>query len=156
MNLINQNMKYTNQTIPIKIVGIKMRTDNNKASEEIPPHWQKFFSEGIADKIPNKISKTIYGIYTDFENEGEDNKGIYSFIIGVEVKNFDNVPDGLDFVIIPKSAYQVFPVGNNPEQIGEKWQEIWKHDFEKPRIFLAEFEKYYEDGNIDIFIGVKS
>ncbi|MFC1659819.1 GyrI-like domain-containing protein [Pseudomonadota bacterium] len=149
-------MKYTKQTKPIKIVGIKMRTDNNKAFEEIPPHWQRFFSEGISDKILNKISKDIYGVYTDFENEGKNNEGIYSFIVGMEVEDFDNIPDGLDAVIIPESTYQVFSVGNKPEQVGKKWQEIWEYDFEKPKTFLLEFEKYYEDGNIDIFIGVKS
>ena len=149
-------MKYIEQAKSIKIVGIKMRTGNDKAAEEIPPHWQKLFSQRIADKITDKISKDIYGIYTDFENEGENNKGIYSFIIGIEVENFDNIPEGLESVVLPKSTYQVFPAGNKPEQIGEKWHEIWKYDFEKPRTFLAEFEKYYEDGNIDIFIGVKS
>ena len=149
-------MKYIEQTTPIKIVGIKIRTGNDNAFEEIPPHWQKFFSEGVIDKIPNKISKDIYGIYTDFENEGENNKGIYSFIIGVEVEDFDNVPEGLNSTILPKSTYQTFSAGNKSEKIGERWQEIWKHDFTKPRTFLAEFEKYYTDGNIDIFIGVKS
>lgn len=149
-------MKYIKQTKPIQIIGVKIRTDNKKAFEEIPPHWQKFFAESIADKIPNKVSRDIYGIYTDFENEGENNNGTYSFIIGIEVSDLSNVPDGLESVIIPQSKYQIFPAGNKPEQIGEKWKEIWNYDFKSPRTFLAEFEKYYENGNIDIFIGVKS
>ena len=47
-------MQYIKQTKSINIIGIKTRTGNDKASEEIPPHWEKFFSEGIADKIPMK------------------------------------------------------------------------------------------------------
>lgn len=148
-------MKYIEQTKPIKILGIKIKTDNEKGCEEIVPQWEKFFSEGILDKIPNKISKEMYGIYTDFEHEGLNNNGTYSFIIGVEVADFNNLPQGLDAIIIPTSTYQVFASGDKPNQIGEKWREIWQYDFEKPRTFVTEFEKYYEDGNIDIFIGVK-
>ena len=149
-------MKYINQTKALKIIGLKTKTGGEKAFQDIPPHWQKFFSEKIIDKIPNKISKDIYGIYTDFENEGKNNKGIYSFIIGAEVFDFKNIPEGLDKVIIPKSEYEVFSGGNNPEQIGEKWREIWEYNFKKQKTYILEYEKYYEDGNIDIFIGVKS
>ena len=42
-----------------------------------------------------------------------------------------------------------------PEKIGEKWQEIWAHQFEKKRAFLSEDEHYKESGEIDIYIGVK-
>ena len=73
----------------------------------------------------------------------------------MEVDSFDNIPEGLESVTLPKSTYQIFPAGNDLEQIGEKWREIWRHDFTKPRTFLAEFEKYYEDGNADIFIWVR-
>lgn len=149
-------MKYTNQTQAIKIVGLKTKTGGEKAFQDIPVHWEKFFSEKIIDTIPNKISKDIYGIYTDFENEGENNKGSYSFVIGVEVSDFDNISEGLEKIIIPESEYQVFPAGNKPEQIGEKWREIWEYDFKKQKTYFLEYEKYYENGNIDIFIGIKS
>ena len=132
-----------------------MKTDNNRASKEIPPHWKKFFTEGIIDKITNKVSNDIYCIYTNYENEGQNNKGIYSYIIGIEVKSFDDVPENLDSVIIPKSTYQIFPSENKPEKIEKKWLEIWQYDFAKARTFLLEFEKYYENGKLDICIGVK-
>lgn len=142
----------------INIVGIEIKTNNKEAFKTIPLHWNKFFSEQISQKIQNTISNDIYGIYTNFENKGINADGQYSFIIGMKVLNFDNISNNqnnLVKIIIPKSNYQVFGNINKPEQIGEKWQEIWQHNFENQRTFLLEFEKYYDNGKIDIFIGIK-
>lgn len=150
--------KYTEISEPIKIIGIQIKTtnDNCVAFKEIPLHWEKFFSEAVLDKIPNKTSKEIYGVYTNFENEGKNNEGEYSFTIGAPVNSLDVIPDGFESVVIPNSSYQVFSSENGqPEKIGEKWQEIWKHDFQRTRTHFLEFEKYSENNDIDIFIGVR-
>lgn len=64
------------------IVGISARTNNAQeiaGKGIIPQQWQKFFKEGILEKIPNKASPTIYAVYTDYES---DRNGEYTFLIG--------------------------------------------------------------------------
>jgi predicted transcriptional regulator YdeE len=150
-------MKIISQDKSINIIGVEIRTtnDNGIAFKDIPLHWQKFFEESILDQIPNKVSPDVYGIYTNFKNEGINNEGTYSFIIGAQVKTLDHKPTQFVSTVIPKSKYQIFPVkAGHPEKVGEKWQEIWGLTFEQTRTFKTEFELYKETGEIEIFIGI--
>ncbi len=148
-------MQNFNQDKPIKIVGIELRTSNSEAMQTIPPFWGKFYQEGILAQIPNKISNDIYAVYTNFENEGKNNEGVYSLIIGAEVKNIDEIPVGFTSAVISPSQRAVFEVEKgHPEKVGEKWVEIWNHaDLNKT--YLADYELYKESGEIEIFIGIK-
>ncbi len=68
------------------VIGIQVRTSNAKemtGGGAIPKQWAKFFKEGIADKIPNKVDSTIYAVYTDYAS---DRNGEYDFIIGMKVR----------------------------------------------------------------------
>ncbi len=155
-NTISQGekMETINQTEPIYVVGIELKTSNDKAFKEIPLHWQKFYQESILDKIPNKVSHDVYAVYTNFQNEGKNNEGVYSFIIGSQVKNLDQVPPTFVATTIPKSNRQVFKVpAGHPEKVGEKWQEIWNTNIKKT--YIADYERYQESGDISIFIGIK-
>jgi len=157
-------MQKTTKLGPINIIGIELKTtnDNGIAFKEIPPFWQKFYQENIIGKISNKLSNDVYAIYTNFENEGINNKGIYSLIIGCPVSDLNNVPENLVSFVIPPSDYAVFDVEKGkPDKVGEKWQEIWKlseedKDFDKKRSYIAEFEHYKSSGEINIYIGLKS
>lgn len=154
-------MKTTNFG-PLKIIGIELRTtnDNGKAFTEIPSFWQKFYQEGIIEKIPNKSSGEVYAIYTNFENEGKNNKGMYSLIIGCPVNNISDIPEGFISVIIPESKYAIFESDiGAPEKIGETWQKIWKisdedKQFDAKRTYVSEFEQYKPSGKITIYIGI--
>ena len=139
-----------------RIVGVLLTTtnDNNKAFKDIPPFWQQFFENKVLERIPQKVSDDIYAVYTCFENEGKNNEGQYSLIIGAEVSSIDSLPNEFVSTIIPSGRYQVFET-EKPEKVGEKWQEIWGHTFEKQRTFYAEFEHYKASGEIDIYIGVE-
>ena len=136
----------------IMIVGIELRTSNNEAMETIPPFWGKFFAEGIQEKINGKVSNDVYAVYTNFENEGINNEGVYSMFIGVEVENFDDVPEGLVTTTIKKQNRLVFQVEDGkPENVGATWHKIWGEVAEKT--FIAEYEHYHKNG-IDIYIGI--
>ena len=68
------------------IIGIQVRTSNAKETTgqgDIPKQWSKFYKEGIADKIPNKLDSTIYAVYTNYAS---DYNGAYDFIIGMKVE----------------------------------------------------------------------
>ncbi len=143
-------------TESIKVVGLLVRTNNMQAIQIIPALWQKFYSESMPEKITNKASDSVYALYTDFENEGIDNKGQYSFLIGMEVKDFSDIPDGLSKAVIPSSNYYQFDIERGkPEKVFEKWKEIWDMtDLENT--YKCDFERYQSSGEIAIYIGTQS
>lgn len=54
--------------------------------------------------------------------------------------------------------YQIFSVDNQDEQgVINTWNQIWKlEDNQKiSRSYLYDYEKYYIDGKIEIYIGIK-
>ena len=148
-------MKTTEQTQAIRIIGLELRTSNDEAMQSIPPHWQRFFAEGVLARIPDKCSDTVFAVYTHFENAGLNNQGLYSLIIGAEVSADAPVPAGLSHCVIPAGKRAVFeaPTGQ-PEHIGETWQEVWSRS-DLPKTFVAEYERYQADGRIEVWIGLR-
>lgn len=148
-------MKKITQEKSILIVGIELRTSNLEAMQTIPPFWQKFYQEGILQKISNKVSDNVFAVYTNFENEGKNNEGIYSLIIGAEVTEVQALPKNFVSTIVKPSKKAVFEVEKgHPEKVGEKWQEIWgMTDLEKS--YISDYELYFPSGEIEIHIGIK-
>lgn len=50
------------------IIGISVRTtnENGQAIKDIGPLWERFLSENLIEKIPNKVDPTVYSVYTDY------------------------------------------------------------------------------------------
>ncbi len=148
-------MRKIPQEKSILVVGIELKTSNLEAMQTIPPFWQKFYQEGILQKISNKVSDNIFAVYTNFENEGENNEGVYSLIIGAEVTEVQALPENFVSTVVKPSKRAVFEVEKgHPEKVGEKWQEIWSAtDLEKS--YISDYELYYPSGEIEIYIGIK-
>jgi len=128
----------------MKIIGISVRTtnQNGQAMQDIGNLWQRFFSEQILAKIPNKVSDTIYSIYTDYQ---KDYTEPYTCIIGVEVTSLSTIPDGLEGREFPEQTFE----------------NIWDNDATLNRTYIYDYERYTEKSQqgdaseVDIFIGVK-
>ena len=54
-----------------KVIGVSVRTtnENGQSANDIQALWDKFMSEGVANKIPNKIDGEILSIYTNYESD---------------------------------------------------------------------------------------
>jgi predicted transcriptional regulator YdeE len=148
-------MKIIEQTRPLHVVGIALRTSNDEAFSTIPPHWKRFTEEGVLARIPNKASDEVIAVYTHLEHEGIDNRGMYTLIIGAPVDGLREVPAGMASAVVPASRRAVFPVERaRPDLVGPAWQHIWQqHDLKKT--FIADYERYGADGSIDIHIGIE-
>lgn len=147
-------MKTIHQAQAIHVIGIELRTSNGEAFSTIPGHWQRFTAEGVAARVRGRLSDDVYAVYTNFQNAGHDNQGIYSLVIGVAVPPDAQVPAGLTRVVIPASARAVFPVDQGRfDKVGEAWQAVWRRD-DLPKTFVADYERYQADGTIDILVGV--
>ena len=149
-------MHLTLQSQALHVVGIALRTHNGEAFETIPPHWARFSQSRLADRLPHRLSEEVVAVYTHFENQGVDNSGWYTLVIGHAVPgNHAHLPpEGLTHVVAPASLRAEFEVAQGrPDLVGAEWQQIWQRtDLDKTT--LADYERYQPDGRISIHIGV--
>ena len=142
------------------ITGILVRTtnENGQAGNDIPALWNRFISEGIAEKIPDKTDDSIYCMYTDYE---KDHTKPYTTILGCKVDNLENIPAGMIGKTIDEANYSVHTAKGNLLQgaVFNEWTNIWNSSLQ--RTFTADFEVYGEKAQdpenaaVDIFIAVK-
>ena len=134
-------MKYEIVELEEKVVvGIKIKTTNQegKAIKDIGASWQKLFTEGIYEKIQNKVNNKTIGLYTEYEG---DYTKPYIFIAGAEVSQEVQNNEELESVMIPKGKYAKFVIiGDVQNSIGQAWQEIWNMDLK--RKYTCDFEEY--------------
>ncbi|MEJ5049481.1 GyrI-like domain-containing protein [Chryseobacterium culicis] len=145
---------------PFKVIGISVRTtnENGQAGKDIPVLWEKMISEDILNAIPNKVDRTIYSIYTDYE---KDHTRPYTTVLGCKVENLDTIPEGMVGYSFEGGAYVKFTAKGDlsKDLVINEWMEIWQMDL--GRIFTADFEIYGEkaqnpsDAEVDILIAVK-
>lgn len=142
------------------LIGISVKTTNedNRAAKDILVLWNKFISQNILQKIPNKIDNTIYCVYTEYE---KDHTKPYTTILGCKVENLKNIPTEMIGKIIEGGNYVKQTAKGNLMQgaIANAWIKIWNANFS--RLYTADFEVYgqkaqnLEDAEVDIFIAVK-
>jgi predicted transcriptional regulator YdeE len=151
-----------------KFVGIKVRTNNKNEFDpklaKIASCAQKFFSQNLAEKIAYRLNPGItFCIYSEYES---DYTGEYSYFIGEETDNIENIAPDLNSLIIPPQKYIKFTsgTGSMPEVVINCWQKIWQMSPESlggTRNYLADFEIYDERSKdpqntiLDIYIGIK-
>lgn len=143
------------------IIGITVRTDNNdlaKVTADMQGLWGKFMSEGVMDKIPNKLDTDICCIYTDYEG---DYTKPYTALLGCRVSSLEQIPDGLAGYRFDGGKYVRKPVSGNllAGAVYNAWQEIWNSDLE--RSYIADLEIYGvkaanpEAAELEILVGIK-
>ena len=161
-------MKKTHvKTESMKLVGIKVRTNNQKefnpATAQIEPCVMKYFNEQWNDKIPHrKMPNITYCAYTDYES---DDKGDYTFFVGEEISSVDVLPEGLDLLSIPAQTYIKFTTENGPmpQVVIDAWLKIWQMSPDElggTRSYKTDFEVYderalnRENTIMDVYIGI--
>ena len=149
------------------IIGIETRTMNSRESGDdgvIPKQWQKFFRDGIQDKIANRTDSNLYAVYSDYAS---DRNGEYSYVIGVRVNNDATVPTGMVLKKIPAGNYVL--ITSEPGAVAKvvvaAWQKIWaledKGQLGGTRAYKTDFEIYdsraTDPGNsqVDLYVGLK-
>lgn len=142
------------------VIGISIRTtnENGQSSQDIPALWGRWMSEGLLQKIPNKVDDTLYCIYTDYE---KDHTKPYTTILGCRVSDLNTIPSGMVGRTFEEGNYLRYLAKGNILQgmVFEAWTAIWNSDVQ--RAFLADFEVYGdtakdpEHAEVPIFISVK-
>jgi predicted transcriptional regulator YdeE len=165
---MNDLKKELMQLPAMQLMGIRVRTSNadefNPETAKIPTTIQKYITEAVYDKIPNrKTPGKTYCVYTEYEN---DHTGQYTYFIGEEVELSADIPAGLNTITVPAQVYAKFTTesGAMPNVCISGWMQIWKmttEDLGGERNYIADFEIYDEraldpaNTVLDIFIGLK-
>lgn len=144
---------------PFMVIGIAVRTtnENQQAAQDIPKLWQKFMSQGVLDKIPNKITSEILSIYTNYES---DYTKPYDTILGCKVDSLDSIPEGMVGYTFEGGEYMQFIAKGNLNEgvVYNTWLDIWQQDLK--RSYTVDFEVYGEKSSnpkyaeVPIFIAV--
>ncbi|MDN3582688.1 GyrI-like domain-containing protein [Mucilaginibacter flavus] len=138
--------------------GISVRTtnENGQAAKDIGELWGRFMADNVQEKIEDRITDSVYCIYTDYES---DHTGPYTAVLGHPVSSMDNMPAGLIGVAVPASEYvRYIASGRLPDCVGEAWQEIWNTPLN--RTYKADFDVWGpkaqnpENAEVDIYVGV--
>jgi predicted transcriptional regulator YdeE len=141
------------------VIGISVRTtnENGKAGIDIPELWNKFMSENLIEKIPNKIDNTIYCIYTEYE---KDYTKPYTTILGCKVSSIENIPNEMVAKTFENENYRKFVAKGNILQgmVFGEWTKIWNTEID--RKYSADFEVYGEkaqnpeNAEVDIYVSL--
>jgi len=149
------------------VVGIEVRTSNAKeltSEGVIGKQWQRFFQEGVLQKIPNKASDNIYAVYSDYAS---DRNGEYSFTLGATVLPGSAPPAGFVLKKVHAGNYAVVASEKGPsvKVVPQTWQRIWlmedQHELGGARAYRTDFELYDEragdpqNAQVDLYIGLK-
>jgi AraC family transcriptional regulator len=150
------------------IIGYELRTNSTDGQNhmDIPQFWQQYLQKNLGCNIPDPINKNQeLGICTNFNPETGD----FVYVIGMEVKEGTQVPEGMVYMSFPAQEYVVFTTPKSDEQsfsstIQSTWNNIFTNWFPQSGYEHAgtvEFELYdercygSENKEMDIYIPVK-
>ncbi len=144
------------QTAVVMVIGIACRTSNDPsaAPQDIPKHWQRFYTEGVVERIPNKASADVIALYCDYEG---DYTKPYTLVIGCPVTSIEHIPEGMVAKVIPAGSYARFAVsGEFPASVIKTWNTIWNTNL--ARTYTGDYELYRQGSPqaLDVFVAVNS
>ena len=148
------------KTDSFHVIGIAKRTSNAEghASVDIPALWQKFMSENVIAKIPNKLTEEVFCVYTEYEGDHEQP---YTTLIGCKVSSLNDIPEGCKGITISNGNVKKFVAKGDLMKgiIIQKWLQIW--DLNLNRTYQSDYEVYGEKAQnpqaaeVEIFVGVE-
>jgi len=134
----------------LTVLGIYTRASNATPSK-IGDLWRRFHAGGNAGLIEARKNDAGYCVYCEYER---DFTGAYTVLIGCVVDADAAIPEGMKKIEIDAGKFAVFePVGELPKSVFETWAEIWKTPLD--RRYQADFDRYGDDGNVTVHVGVR-
>jgi predicted transcriptional regulator YdeE len=149
------------QTQEINIVGVGVKTNNiqeaDSATAQVPLAWERFSADKIASQVLNPLMpERPLGVYSYHEHEYNGN---YEFVVGLEVEDLTQIPEGLTGVKIPPGEYVIFSVqGKIPNIVVYTWNYIKQYFINNTtyeRAYKIDFELYKPEDQIDLYVSVR-
>ncbi len=150
-----------------KLAGYQIKTSfiNNKNFYDVPRMWNTYYAKNLGETILNRanpLQRYDIGMCTNFDLLKQN----FTYIIGLEVESFDNIPASAAARIVPAAEYAVFstPIADTytfVSTINKTWRFIYQHWFPDSGYVHTgthEFETYCEYSRTyseDIYIPVR-
>lgn len=79
---------------PFFVIGVSVRTSNGigQSTKDFEKLWGIFISLGLLEKIPNKISNSVYPIYANYQPWNVES---YQLALGCVVQSLESIPRGM-------------------------------------------------------------
>lgn len=143
---------------PMLLAGISERYTCD-TSAGIPLQWQRFMP--YIGTIPGQIGKVAYGVRFN-----SDDQGNMDYLCGVEVSDFERVPQNFARLQVPAQRYAVFIHRDHVSTIRRTWHTIWNvwlpqsgHEI----LHAPDFERYGEEfdartgnGGLEIWVPIRA
>ncbi|WP_431803605.1 AraC family transcriptional regulator [Halobacillus andaensis] len=150
------------------IIGYELKTKNTNGqnNKDIPQFWQQYLQNQLSSNIPDPLhTNEELGICTDFSPE----TGEFVYVIGMEVEEGSEAPEGLVYRSFPELTYTVFTTPKADEEsfpstIHSTWNYIFTEWFPQSgyeHSGIVDFELYdercygTENKQIDIYIPIQ-
>jgi predicted transcriptional regulator YdeE len=148
------------------VAGYSVRTNNAREMSghgEIGALWQKFMQQNAASVIPDRVGNDILAVYSDYAS---DEKGDYTYTLGVRVSRVDSLPAGMTWRKIAAGPYDTLTTDSGvvTKVVPAAWLKIWAMNSKQlggKRSFGTDYEVYGkrsadpQHAQVDIHIGIK-
>ncbi|MCQ9628348.1 hypothetical protein HS141_15625 [Cetobacterium somerae] len=121
-----------------RIFILKQTTNNKIQLSENKEFW---------NNLKNNNSSIVYKIYCNYLKNSNET---FDIIFGIDILNSKEI-----FLTIPRLTYQIFV--SNTKNISKSWEKIQQLENNKiiKRSYIFDYEKYYPNGEVHIFLGIK-
>jgi predicted transcriptional regulator YdeE len=148
------------------VAGFSARTNNAREMSgqgQIGALWQKFMQQNVAAAVPDRVDNDVLAVYSDYAS---DEKGDYTYTLGVRVSRVDSLPAGMTSMKIAAGPYDTLTtgVGAVMQVVPAEWQKIWAmtpSQLGGKRAFVTDYEVYGErstdpqQAQVEIHIGIR-
>lgn len=142
----------TKEKNEFKIVGLSCETSVQECQKVLPDLWDKF-NKRVAE-IKNRTGDVVYGVSITKNIETCE----FTYIAGIEVTDFEDIPEGMVQEIIPKEKYMVYEHKGHISKIGESYckimEEFKKECIKENKIWLEVYGKDYVHNSDDSKMGI--
>jgi AraC family transcriptional regulator len=108
----------------MNIVGPTLHTSfkDGRNKNEIPPFFHKVLEDKILDFVSDRINTNQLCIF-----EMQQNNPDFDYTMGVEVCNFNSIPENMNQMVLPSSRYVTLKtIKRGPEDVGKAFEFIYK------------------------------
>jgi AraC family transcriptional regulator len=139
-----------------KLAGFLCRTSsrNNANTKDISRHWNKYHACRLYEKIGKETEPAArwdIGMITDYDFRNGD----FSYIIGIEVDDFNGINEECATITIPSAHYAVFDTSPADAEsfvktVHATWEyiyQVWLPQTGFEHMKTHEFETYCEESN---------
>jgi AraC family transcriptional regulator len=108
----------------IKVIGIVLHTSfqDGRNRTEIPSFFHQVLEEAKLAKVPHRLNQNQLCIFKMAKNSPD-----FDYIMGVEVESIDEIPAGMESIMLPQGEYVVLTIiKRGPEDVGQGFQYLYE------------------------------